>query len=235
MNSGNKIVKYSYVFTFSGGRKKEFEVRLHPVTANWVRPERQTAPEWARLDYRQCDNCPLDSSIVEFCPVALGIVELVDFFKDIVSYEEVDVSIITSRRNIWKRTSVQEGLSSLLGICIATNGCPVMEKLKPMARHHLPFASIDETLYRATSMYLLAQYYRRKKGMEPDWDLQELTDLYDNVKIANRGVFQRLRSASREDANVNALVRLDIFTWTLSRSIQDTLSEMECLFSAYLE
>ena len=235
MSSGNEIVKYSYVFTFSNGRKQEFEVRLHPVTANWIRPERQTAPEWAQLDYGQCDNCPLDSAAIEFCPVALGIAEIVTFFENIVSYEEVDVSVITNRRNIRKHTSVQEGLSSLLGICMATNGCPIIEKLKPMARYHLPFASIDETLYRAASMYLLAQYFRRKNGMEPDWDLQELTKLYDKVKIVNTGLFQRLRIASHEDANLNALVRLDIFTWTLPRSIQDTLSEMEYLFSAYLE
>ena len=37
---------------------------------------------------------------------------------------------------------------------MALSGCPVLEQLKPMARFHLPFASVEETIYRAASMYL---------------------------------------------------------------------------------
>jgi hypothetical protein len=34
--------------------------------------------------------------------------------------------------------------------------------VKPMARFHLPLASEEETIYRATTMYLLAQYFLRE-------------------------------------------------------------------------
>jgi len=49
---------------------------------------------------------------------------------------------------------------------------PIFEKLKPMVRFHLPFASIEETKYRAISMYLLAQYFLYQQGSQPDWDLK---------------------------------------------------------------
>ena len=53
---------------------------------------------------------------------------------------------------------------SLIGIYMVTSGCPIMDKLRPMARFHLPFASTEETIYRAISTYLLGQYFLEQKG-----------------------------------------------------------------------
>ena len=33
-----------------------------------------------------------------------------------------------------------------------------MESLKPMVRFHLPFATVEETVFRSVSTYLLSQY-----------------------------------------------------------------------------
>jgi len=232
MLSRNETISYHYIFTFGDGIKKEFDIKLDPVTLNCMQVERREIPEWARLEYSKCVNCPLDSSQFEFCPTAAGLAELIDSFKDMISYYEVDVSITTNERNIWKHTSVQEGVSSLLGIYMVTNGCPIMEILKPMVRYHLPFASVEETTYRATSMYLLGQYFRKKKGMEPDWEFKGLTKVYENIKLVNKGMSQRLRDASNEDANVNAIVHLDVFALILPFSIEDSLSQIEYLFAA---
>ena len=57
---------------------------------------------------------------------------------------------------------------------MATSGCPHMDFFKPMARFHLPLANAEETVYRATSMYLLAQYFLQREGKEADMELEGL-------------------------------------------------------------
>jgi len=38
-----------------------------------------------------------------------------------------------------------------------------MDPLKPMVRYHLPFASLDETVYRMVSAVLVAQLIREQR------------------------------------------------------------------------
>ena len=56
-----------------------------------------------------------------------------------------------------RETSAQQAMSSVLGLIMATSGCPWTDRLRPMARFHLPFASEAETLYRSVGMFLLAR------------------------------------------------------------------------------
>jgi len=232
--SEDEALRYHYTFTFDDGVVKEFDILLDPMTLN-MPPRTGAAPEWASLGYSQCKKCPLDTSVTKYCPIASNIADLVRAFDEFLSYSEVEVSLITEQRNIWKRTSVQEGVSSLLGIYMVTSGCPVMDKLKPMVRYHLPFATLEETTYRATTMYLLAQYFRQKQGMEPDWRLQGLARIYQDVQVVNEGMAARLLNASREDAGVNAVVHLDVFAQVMPQLIEDDLAKIEYLFAAYMD
>ena len=116
-------------------------------------------PDWTYLADHQCSCCALDKKNVTHCPIAVNISELVTAFKDMVSHESCNVSCITAERTVTKNTLVQDGLSSIMGIIMATSGCPTMDILKPMARFHLPFATVDEAMFRSISVYLLRQYF----------------------------------------------------------------------------
>jgi hypothetical protein len=146
------------------------------------------------------------------------------------------VRIATAERQYVKECSLQEGMSSLIGIYMVTSGCPVMAKLKPMVRYHLPFSTLDETRYRAISMYLLAQYFLARKGRAPDWALQRLVQFYEEVSTVNKHFFQRLTQIRVEDASLNALIRLDAFASTIAFTIDEhLLDELEQLFKAHFE
>ena len=67
--------------------------------------------------------------------------------------------------------------------------------------------------------------------MEPDWEFQELVQIYENIGVVNKSMSQRLRNASKEDASVNALVHLHAFAQMLPYSIEDALIEIEYLFT----
>lgn len=232
----NKVITYHYKFTFGDGVEKEFTVKLDNRTLNLIQPEKQSYPKWTELKHFKCPNCSLDEARHKFCPVAVNLVNLGDFFSSSISYEEVDVVIETEARRYTKHTTLQKGLSSLIGIYMVTSGCPVMEKLKPMVRYHLPFATIEETKYRVISMYLLAQYFLFKRGKQPDWELKELVKIYDDIRIVNKNLCKRFTDIGIEDASLNALVSLNCFADSVTFSIdKDLLDEIELIFDAYFQ
>jgi hypothetical protein len=104
-----------------------------------------------------------------------------------------------------------------------------------MARFHLPFADAQETVYRATSMYLLAQYFLQKEGKEADLEMKGLMNIYTRIQIINEAMASRLRAISEKDVALNSLVILDAFAQTVPFVIEDSLEEIRHLFATYLE
>jgi hypothetical protein len=115
---------------------------------------------------------------------------------------------------------------------MVTSGCPVLSKLRPMVRFHLPFAAELETIARSTSMYLLGQYFVSQQGGTPDWSLQGLAANYQAAGLVNRAFAKRLRTAAPKDANVNALIRLHTFAQALPDTIENQLEELKFLFES---
>lgn len=211
MSEKNGNIEYTYTFSFSEGTVKEFTVTLDRSELVLIQKEPENIPDWALLTNRQCPNCPLSPAEYKYCPIAKNIGSLVEIFSDFASYQEADVVINTPNRTYSQTTSLQKGLSSLLGIYMVTTGCPVMEKLKPMVKFHLPFATGEETTYRVISMYLLGQYFRHRRGEPGDWDLKKLGKIYNEVQEVNMCFSDRLREAIKKDAGINALIILDNF------------------------
>jgi hypothetical protein len=228
------MIRFSYTFRLPDGTERHFEVRLDGDTLASVPAKDVPKPAWTKLKYFQCANCPLGDE-VEHCPVAVNLAAVVETFKDAVSFEDTTVEVETEERVYEKRTTLQKGLSSIIGIYMVTSNCPVMDQLRPMVRFHLPFASMDETIYRAVAMYLVAQYFRMRKGKTPDWKLEHLTDIYREVAKVNEGMTERLRHASTEDANVNALTILSTQGGMVPMYLEDSLAEMEHLFRGFVE
>jgi len=234
MDQNDQTLAYKYTFTFDDKREKEFTFNLHRSNLQLLSPERSHFPDWTKLDFHKCPNCPLETN--KYCPAAVGTIELIEFFDDVSSIEEIDVRIETDSRTYSKHTSMQHGVSSMLGICMATSGCPIIAKLKPMARFHLPFASAEETTFRAMSMYLLGQYFLQLRNMEPDWKLKKLEKIYKDIQIVNRSFAGRLKAVAKDDASLNALVILDTFAHFVLFEIDDNiLNELENLYSVYFE
>jgi hypothetical protein len=228
------IIRFSYTFRLPEGTEKDFEVRLDADTLASVPARDVPKPAWTKLEYFQCANCPLGDD-VEHCPVAVNLAAVVETFKDAVSFENTTVKVETAERVYEKTTTLQKGLSSIIGIYMVTSNCPVMDPLRPMVRFHLPFASVDETIYRAVAMYLVAQYFRMRKGKTPDWQLEHLADIYREVGTVNAGMTERLRHASTEDANVNAVTILSTQGGMVPMYLEDSFAEMEHLFRGFIE
>lgn len=229
-------ITFHYTFRFDDGTEKAFNVHLDPQTLRVILHAPLPPPAWTALTCRQCPNCPLDTARVAHCPVAVNLAEVIQFFQQSISHEEVEVTIQSRERTYAKRVSLQRGLSSLMGIYMVTSGCPVLDKLKPMVRYHLPFANPEETQYRVLSMYLLAQYFVQQHGGTPDWELTQLPGIYSEIQIVNRAFCDRLRTLQGEDAVPNAIVILDNFAGGITFNLDTAaLDKTERLFAAYLK
>lgn len=224
----------TYEFTFPDGHAQALRVELRRPDLTVQGDLSAILPQWTRLGFQQCANCPLSTDTCTRCPVAARLVPVVVQFRDCPSTEQVTMTVRTQARSFEKRCSIQEGLSSLVGLVMVTSGCPVLDKLRPMVLTHLPFADSTETVYRAVSMYLLAQFFVAKNGGRPDWELDRLMDIYADVRTVNRDFAKRLAALGGEDANINALVKLDAFADIASFSIEnDWWGGIEPLFGAF--
>lgn len=226
-------VRIEYSFVFQDGNRKEFAVLLDSGSLNSA-VKLSSHPEWALLRHNQCPSCPLSPETNTYCPAALQLAHVVSSFADCSSFEDVNVTVRTEQRTYAKRTTLQQGVSSLIGVVMATSGCPVMEFLKPMARFHLPFASVEETEFRMLSMFLVAQLKRQAKGLPPDWSLEGLKEIYGKVTQINASFAKRLKDVARNDANINALVNLDCFAKAVPWAVRTKLNDLDPLFQAYL-
>jgi len=224
--SAKAPITFNYRFEFNDGPTKSFDIRLDRTTLELLDKPSGDPPEWTRLEVHRCSNCPLAGKATH-CPVAVNVSHVVESFRDVVSYDRAVVTVSSEERTYQKSTSAQRGLSSIIGIYNVTSNCPILDRLRPMVRFHLPFASVEEGMYRAISMYLTAQYFVMRRGGTPDWSLASLERMYDQIAVVELGLSARYRHASRNDANVNAVILLAVLGQEIRLLLQDRLQRVE--------
>lgn len=213
----------------------EFRIDLDPNSLERAVPPGEEFPAWTALTYCQCENCPLLPAIHRYCPLAVALEPLVHRLGDMRSTQHLQVRVHSRARRVHFEAQAQDVVGSLMGLVIATSGCPHTNFLKPMARYHQPYADMDETFYRVASMYRLAQYYRKQKGFNYDRDFDGLKRLYGQVRVVNRGIKARILAATCEDATINAIAVLDALAMLVSMSLEDELKIFQHTFSAYTQ
>lgn len=165
--------------------------------------------------------------------MALRLESLMDVFKDEISHHRVEVTVKTTERTYLKDVALQEALGALFGLVMATSGCPVMNYLKPMARYHLPFASMEESIVRSVSMHLLRQYYASLKGQAADFSLKSLDEKYSEIQNVNLGLNKRISTIMKKgDASNNTVAAFHAISKLLSLSIQRNLQNYAYLFDS---
>lgn len=227
-------LRLTYRFALPDARERTFDLQLDQRTAELVSAPPADPPAWTELAFNQCSGCPLEVAKVRHCPAALHLAGVIDGFTDLVSYDQVRVTVENEERGVVATLSAQQGLASLMGLIMASSGCPRTAVFRPMARFHLPFSNEAETAYRVVAMYLVAQHFIASSGGEPDVGLQRFDEVYGGMHAVNRGMAQRLRAASRQDAIVNAIVLLDVHSSLVPAAIHDILDELRPAFAALL-
>jgi hypothetical protein len=230
----NEPLRIRYRFDLPDGSQKTLEFSFDPTTFKLLNPPPADPPFWAELKFNRCANCPLNEQDHPHCPAALQMAAALEPLKALVSFDTVGVTVLQFERTVYAETSVQQAMSSVFGLIMATSGCPWTDRLRPMARFHVPFAGETETLYRSVSMYLLSREFvpREKRGAEGA-EFAALEDLYRNLHVVNRDMSRRLGAAAATDPARNAIALLDSFTLLLPAALERSLDELQPLFTGW--
>lgn len=226
-----------YKFTYEDRRVDIVDLKFDDASLALLPGSIKAIPSpWMDLDFHKCPGCTLQSGPGAMCPVAVNLGSIVVPFRDQFSYTPVTTVVTFRGRQIGQKCDLQTGLSSMMGLIMATSGCPLLDMLRPMAYTHQPFATMEETFFRAISGFLVAQYMRLKHHKTPHFDIEELKQIYSNINNVNTAFNHRLRGFEGKDANLNALVMLDVFAQMGSFTINDEwLEQIAPLFYRYLD
>jgi hypothetical protein len=224
-----EIRTYVYTFRFPKNRRTTFTININPIT-NLIHCRPTNTSFWTALDYHQCQICPLELQNNQFCPVALTIDDLVTTFKKTASYTLCTVVCIAPERTYTKATHVQDGLASILGLLMAVSGCPIMDFFKPLARFHLPFSSVDESIFRIVGLSMLWQHYKKSDLVEPQHLGDIIKSRYALVQQVNKGILERINSISELDADKNAIVTLNSLGQILEMELETNIESLHHLF-----
>jgi hypothetical protein len=223
-------LRIRYRFDLPDGSQKTLDLAFDAADFRLANAPPADPPFWTELKFSQCANCPLSASEHRHCPAALQMAPAVESLKALVSFDTVGVTVIQAERSVHAETSAQHALSSVLGLIMATAGCPWTDRLRPMARFHLPFANDAETVYRSVCMFLMA---RELVGAGSGRGFSTLEELYRNLHVVNRDMSRRLGAATRTDPARNAMALLDSYTTLLPAALESSLEELKPLFGAW--
>jgi hypothetical protein len=205
----------TYLFQLSSGTEVRFDVALNRPPASGE------LPDWTLLERDQCPHCPLRAGSGARCPAAADLAHVVPKFAHLASFENVLVRVIHARFEAHKRTDAQTALSALMGLILATSGCPILNRMRPLAHMHLPFATQTELVYRLASMHVFGCFLDGVKA-----DLADLRKLFDDIDKLNRAFATRIKRAIQRDANINALVMLHSRGMMVSLSMEENLKRI---------
>lgn len=203
------------------GREVRFDVATAP---SHVESEGEH-PDWAKLGFNQCQCCPLKEKNCDYCPAATRINEVMEAFADDASIERVKVTVETTQRSYVDECDLQTGINSLMGLMMATSGCPVLKELGAMASFHIPFCTTRETLHRTVGSYLIKQYFKQLNGEKPDWELKQLKELYDVLEGLNQDFSKRIQASITSDAVSNAVIMFFATSVVVANSLEHQLEK----------
>ena len=223
-------LRIRYRFDLPDGSQKTLDFSFDAADFRLSNAAPAAPPFWTALTFNQCANCPLNAADHPHCPAALQMASAIELLNALVSFDTIGVTVTQAERTVHTKTTAQLAMSSVLGLIMATAGCPWADRFRPMARFHLPFANEAETVYRSISMFLLA---RELAGAGRTQGFAALENLYENLHVVNRGMSRRLGAAARTDPAQNAMALLDAYATLLPAVLESSLEEFKPLFDGW--
>jgi hypothetical protein len=215
-----------YRITLDDGRSLQYSIekeRPYPADLSGK------LPKWTCLEYNQCSNCPLKKEQFSHCPAAVDLHRVIEDFRGLPAFRKVTVQVLTPEREYAKEVGIEEGLRSLLGLIMATSACPLSNKLRPMAHQHLPFASSQEFVLRAVSLYLARQYFNMREGRHADWELKGLVRMFQQLQLVNQAFWQRIHDTCEGDSSLKAFLTFFSISTSMTHSLETQLQKIRPL------
>ena len=69
--------------------------------------------------FEQCGNCPLSPQQKPVCPLAARLAPLIPMCNKLISYDLLEVEVVTRERTVSAKVSADQGVGSLMGLVSA--------------------------------------------------------------------------------------------------------------------
>lgn len=224
-------VNVHYRLDFEDGASAEFVVDTD-LKSREPTPCSGSPYEWQRLSTHRCAVCPPSMDDEELCPAISAVLDIIEYFNRHPDHSRAKCTVTLPGKTVTADQGLQEALSALIGLRLASSTCPVLSRLKPLARFHNPFVSPYQTVFRAASMHLLGEYFRMQDGGTPDWTLAGLRKYYDDIGEVNVRISQRLKEARESGSSPVSMMILSVFSVTMSHLFDEHLAILKELYES---
>lgn len=219
-----------FYFEFANRRNDFFcDVEEEMIEMSNLSERTETLPEWTHLDFQRCPHCTLSEQDCRYCPPALGMVKIVQRFSESVSFEIVTLHITSTTQKHSITTDLQTALAYLYPAILLKSDCPYAHLLRPMEKFFKPFYSFEDVLFYVLSFDLIKKCIA-DGGPDASDAAEDDRNPY-NLATAFHGLLNRVRTASHNDANINAIFKNIQWSCSVLHSRQHILERMKPYFS----
>ena len=223
------MIEHIYIATTDSGLVDIVKIDSE---SRWIEDlDIDSVPEWVMLENDMCDDCKYLNGDVKYCKAATGIFAAVNSFSNIMSIERISLTTITSNALTSRCVKSSEGLSIMFLSCLVFSGCYKFRQFKWAWDFYKSQADDKNIFYNIFSSYvskkiILGEFETTSSIRNSLFD--ELKEIYKSL----RRIIKRVRKASEEDANLNALVRLTSMTHMFQTDYQEYLDYLKTLVKA---
>lgn len=224
-------VEYFFQFKFPDGNKYGYKVIIDRVSKNLINPVKtpKSFQYFTNLEAHKCSNCPLNAKDVPECPVAKNLVQPLSMFKNIISFQAIELIVTSNAINYSKEVQSQEAIGTFLQLVVIASECPHMDFLKPSILEYVPFQEEQEFVLKCLKSYFFQHYM--SKGPDEEPSMEALIDNFTQLKVVNRGIIKRIQELESEDSGRNAMVFFDSIIQCFEMELDQKFPSAKELFS----
>lgn len=142
------------------------------------------------------------------CKAERAIADVTATFDDLQSTDLVNTAVEIEGRTLHLESPAPRALASLMGLLMASSGCPRLLPFRAMAVFHQPFATPEENVVRAAGFWLIRSW---TQGIQLDGDaFASLQHAWSNLEEVNQHVSAKVLANTKNDAASNGIAYLDV-------------------------
>jgi hypothetical protein len=207
------------------GDQFSFNVQNHMDLDPQELNSRIDLPDWVKLEFHQCTNCPYKSENITFCPAAFEMQDVILQCSNCISYERAELSRIDEEGTVTTETDMQKALFAVIGEKVISSGCSRLNSRQWSLGYYSILTTPVNLFYRSISSYLMRQFFTFSGNCDPD--LKGHLDYLDEVISIFGKLFERIRGETRQDANNNALGSMVMSAQILRHQRDDWLGALK--------
>ena len=88
-------INIEYRFRLVEDKQEVFSLQVDAQRLELIGHAPESPPQWTHLDFHQCPNCSLSAQTHPYCPLSVNLVDIVTRFDNVLSYDKVQIDVIT--------------------------------------------------------------------------------------------------------------------------------------------